>query len=269
MTDSLPGPVVLLGLGFTTSRLARRLLLRRVPVVAVVRNPSRYADLAAIGLSLVDYNACSSDLVPKGGVVVHTVPPLPADENEGIRGFMKAIRPGRVIYISSTGVYGGQLVVDGSTSPEPVEEKGIRRVEEENWLRAQPWATLVIRPAAIYGPGRGIQVRLRDGKPPRAEGNSVVSRVHVDDLAAILELAILSPFEGAWPLADNLPCSTNAIKEWCAGLLRVGIPGSATDSIQVSGRTVNADELREKLGAIQNYPGYPEGLLSSIAERPD
>ncbi len=267
--DSVPGPVVLLGLGFTTKRLARRLLLRRVPVMAVVRNPSRYADLAAIGLTVLEYNASAIDSVPAGGVVVHTVPPLPAEENDGIRIFIQGIRPGRVIYISSTGVYGRQSFVDCSSAMEPSEEKGIRRMEEELWLGAQPWATMVIRPAAIYGPGRGIHVRLRDGKAPRAEGNTFVSRVHVDDLAAILELAVTSTLEGAWPLADNLPCSTNAIREWCAELLRVGNGGSAEDSIRVSGRTVDAEELREKFGVVQHYPGYPEGLLSSIAETED
>jgi nucleoside-diphosphate-sugar epimerase len=265
-SDTVPGTVILLGLGFTTSRLARRLLLRRLPVMAVVRNPSRYADLAAIGLNVLEYSPSAVEAVPAGGVVVHTVPPLSLAENEGIRRFIQGIGPRRVIYISSTGVYGRQLFVDCSSAMEPSEEKGIRRMEEELWLGTQAWSTLVLRPAAIYGPGRGIHVRLRDGKAPRAEGNSLVSRVHVDDLAAILELAVTSSLEGAWPVADHLPCSTNAIREWCAALLRLGNGEAGEDGIRISGRKVDAEELRGKLGVVQHYPGYPEGLLSSIAE---
>ena len=44
--------VVILGLGFTGAHLARRLLLRGVPVSAPVRRIRRFPDLALAGLQL-------------------------------------------------------------------------------------------------------------------------------------------------------------------------------------------------------------------------
>jgi nucleoside-diphosphate-sugar epimerase len=264
--DSLQSPVILLGLGFTTSRLARRLLLRRVPVVAVVRKPERYSALASAGLRMVEYSASTAEYVPVDSVLIHTVPPLTGEENEKLRSLIYSLHPARVIYISSTGVYGQQTCVDSASLPAPSEEKGQRRVDEENWLNAGPWSTTVIRPAAIYGPGRGIQARLKDGRVPRAEGTKLVSRIHVDDLAAILEAAALQPVQGCWPVADSLPCSTDAIREWCGQLMNIDVPRAGADSIPVAGRTVDADGIREKLGVVQRYAAYPAGLLASVAE---
>src|SRR5438034_457577 len=82
-----------------------------------------------------------------------------------------------------------------------------RREQEESWLLAQPWSTLILRPAAIYGPGRGIHVRIRDGKPPRTAESTMISRIHVEDLAGIVEASLYSEIEGCWPCADHEPCT--------------------------------------------------------------
>jgi nucleoside-diphosphate-sugar epimerase len=133
--------------------------------------------------------------LPKSAVLVHTVPPLPEPETAVMRGFISELAPRRVVYISATTVYGDQKNVNAATAVEASGEKGRRRIEEENWLKAGHWSTLIIRPAAIYGPGRGVHVRVGEGKLPR--GSGFVSRIHVDDLAAVLEAGVLSDLTGA------------------------------------------------------------------------
>ena len=51
----------------------------------------------------------------------------------------------------------------------------------EQAIAAGPWSTLILRPAAIYGPGRGVQVSLPLGE--YHPGENFVSRIHADDLA--------------------------------------------------------------------------------------
>lgn len=230
-----------------------------MPVWAVVRQPDRFENLVAAGLRIAGMNAQP----PESAVLVHSIPPLPDSETAAIRGFISKWRPRRVVYISSTTVYGDQTDVNAATAVQPSSEKGRRRVEEENWLKAGPWSTLIVRPAAIYGPGRGVHVRLKEGRTPR--GSGFVSRIHVDDLAAVLEAGVFSDLEGAWPLADDHPCPSAEISSWCARLL--SLPALSPDGVTfpVAGRTVDGMEIRQLLGVNLGYPNYQAGTLASLA----
>jgi nucleoside-diphosphate-sugar epimerase len=262
-SDELRGPVILLGLGYTTSRLARRLLIRGLPVFAVVRQPDRFADLRAVGLRITRFDLPESGAeLPKSAVLVHTIPPLPEPEAAALRFFIQSLKPRRVVYISATTVYGDQTDVTAETAARPCGEKSRRRVEEENWIAAGPWPSLIVRPAAIYGPGRGVHVRVREGRVPRGEG--LVSRIHVEDLAAVLEAGVLSDLTGAWPLADDRACAGEEIKAWCARLLALPSPAGAAP-FRVAGRKVDGSKIRELLGVRLAFPDYQAGILASLA----
>lgn len=254
--------MILLGLGFTTCHLARRLLLRSEPVYGIAREPHRFRDLAAVGLQLRDFNAFD---LPKQATVVHSIPPLAGADRDWLRSFVRRLEPRRVIYISATSVYGDRVEVDETTEVQPSGEKSVARFEEEQWLRCGDWRNLIVRPAAIYGPGRGVQEKIREGKLPRSAGSGVVSRIHVDDLAAVLEAGALSDLEGAWPLADEHPCSSDEIGAFCARLMRLA--QGAASTFPVAGRRVNGKAIRELLGVELRYPTYESGILESLAYR--
>jgi len=261
--NSVVAPVILLGLGFTTRRLARRLLVRRVPVFAASREPGRFGELAELGVEIGDFRAAG---FPLGACTVHTIPPLAEAENAGIHEFIRQLEPRRVVYISATSVYGEQTTVDAETRVSGCDEKSRRRIEEEEWIAAGPWSSLMVRPAAIYGPGRGVHTRIMEGRLPRGTGSGVVSRIHVDDLAAVLEAGILSDVEGAWPLADDRPCSSEEIAAWCTRLLRLGGVNGKAATFPVAGRHVDGRKIRELLGITLMYPSYESGILASLAE---
>ena len=242
-------------------RLARRLLLRRVPVFAAVRQSLRYRSLEVIGLPVSEITEISSRNFPKHSVLVHTIPPN--DDDKKIRDIVCEIAPDRVVYISSTSVYGELKSVNAESPAVPSETKGRRRLEEEEWIQSTFESSLIVRPAAIYGPGRGIHTRILQGTSPRSMASGVVSRIHVDDLAAVLEAGIYSDLEGAWPLADNFPCASEEICLWCADLL--GVKCDPAISVQkTEGRAVDGQEIRSRLGVELIYPRYPEGILASL-----
>ncbi len=127
----------------------------------------------------------------------------------------------RIVYLSTTGVYGAQTEVDHTTPVAPRTPRESLRVEAERAVLAHPNA-IVLRPAAIYGPGRGAHVALREGRFALAEGGvNFTSRIHVDDLAALTTAALLSDVQGAWPVADELPSTANEIAEFCAALMNL------------------------------------------------
>lgn len=263
-------PVVILGLGFTTQRLARLLRERGVPVYAAVRRAERFAEFAEMGVRLC---ALTPGDLPRGVVLVHSVPPLAEPDNSRIRALIRDIEPRRILYISSTGVYGALNAVSESSPASPNDEKGRARVAEEEWMVSTKTPCLILRSAAIYGPGRGIHVRLSEGRwplpnPPRGAGGTV-SRIHVDDLAAILEAGLDSLIEGAWPVADDHPAPSEEVAAWCAEWMGFSLPDGAVPhgsgaGYPVTGRRVNGKKIRELLGVTLKHGSYQTGIPASL-----
>ena len=147
----------------------------------------------------------------------------------------------------------------------PNDERGRLRLAEEQWISSGPWTSLVLRAAAIYGPGRGVHTALRQGKAPRGTGSGVVSRIHVEDLAALIEAGIFSDVEGAWPVADDEPCSTAEIAEWLAEIEGIKRNDSAS-TVYTHGRRVDGRKIRELLAIELVYRSWRTGIPASIDE---
>jgi nucleoside-diphosphate-sugar epimerase len=261
--------VIILGLGFTGSRLARRLLARGIPVCAPVRGMARFRELASAGVQLLELNPQHPEtmLLPRNAVMAVTIPPLPEPENAAVRNVIQCAAPSRVVYVSSTGVYGSRVALDESTPAEPNDLRGSLRLEEERWLESGPWNSLILRAAAIYGPGRGIHVTIRNGKLPRSAGSGIVSRIHVDDLAAIVEAGMFSALRGAWPVADDHPCSSDEIALWCRQLFKLdGEDLPRFSGPPIAGRKVDGSKIREILKVELKYPSWRTGVEASLAE---
>jgi nucleoside-diphosphate-sugar epimerase len=258
--------VVILGLGFTGARLARRLLQRRVPVCAAVRGVERFRNWADSGVQLAELSGSIS--LPRNSSMAVLIPPLPEPENVALRETIRQLAPARVVYVSSTGVYGEQVDVDENTPAEPNDDRGRLRLEEERWMAHGPWTSLILRSAAIYGPGRGVHAAIREGKWPRSAGSGIVSRIHGDDLAAIVEAGIFSDIQGAWPVADEAPCSSEEIARWCRDLLQLEPPGDNEMPVgrRIAGRNVNGRKIREMLKVDLLYPSWKDGIQASLLD---
>ena len=265
-SQGLIPPSIILGLGFTGQRLAKRLLLRASlrggEVFAVVRNAERFRPFESIGLKLLPWIADA----PTGGLLCHAIPPLPEWENLAIREKIESLAPQRIVYISSTGVYGGAAEVGAETPAEPNDERGRQRISEERWLTSGSWSSVILRAAAIYGPGRGVHRAIREGRVPRGSAAQAVSRIHVDDLAALAEAGLFSEVSGVWPVADELPCASAEIASWLTRLLRWPASSGELEKITISGRKVDGRAIRGMLGVTLAYPTWQAGILASLAE---
>jgi nucleoside-diphosphate-sugar epimerase len=244
--------VLILGCGYTGQRVARHFLDLGHRVMATTRDPAKLAHIK--GLEIVQLPAS----LPKGTLVLHSIPPA------GGSGILEKLgnAPKRLVYISSTAVYGATMQVDQHTPTHPDSAKAQARYAAEQYVLKHYPSSLILRPAAIYGPGRGVQESIKVGA--YTMGDNFVSRIHVDDLAAICEAALLSGITGAYPVSDDEPCTTREIGEFCLRLLNIE-PFETREVARVtSNRRVDGSAIRRLLGVTLKYPSYRLGIPAAL-----
>lgn len=190
--------IFIIGCGDIGLRVARQWLERGAAVRALARSEDSAARLAAAGIDAVpgDLDAPASLVaLPINGATVYyfAPPPLQGVTDSRMHAFTAAgLKPERVVYISTSGVYGDRAGawVDEDTPPAPGTDRARRRLDAETTLRA--WgreagvAVTILRVGGIYGPGRWPLERLQAGTPVlREEECGYTNRIHADDLAAI------------------------------------------------------------------------------------
>lgn len=274
-------PFLILGAGFTGLRVARQLAAAGHTITATTRKPagSFAAGQADVTSFPFEWHPDVEPVlpVPPPGTRWRTLLSLPSVKTSGglvdpTSSLVAAVAPmsERLVYLSTTGVYGGTPRVDAQTPIDPVTERQrLRARAEEAVLSAGPPA-MVLRPAAIYGPGRGVHQAIREGRFPLVgDGSNYTSRIHVDDLAALATAALLSDAAGAYPVADDLPSTSREIASFCCELLGlplpVSIPAESAHETRRANRKVDGSAIRELLGHALQYPTYREGIPASIA----
>ncbi len=188
-------------------------------------------------------------------------------------------------YLSSTGVYGdtGGRWVDESSAIKPTSERSRRRAAAEAaWLDMAGAAGLpvhVFRLAGIYGPGRSVLERIRNGEARRIEKpGHLFGRVHVDDVAGVLTASMARPMPGAvYNVTDNLAAEADAVTAFACELLGVATPppvafnDAAGDmsamalSFWRDNRLVANNKIKNELGVALRYPDYKAGLRAVLA----
>jgi len=230
---------LILGAGFTAGRVARRLVKTGADVVVTNLHRTEIPGARCLALNVTAAASLSglAPLLSDGIVILHSIPGLSGTQE--LVDFLRPFRPKRIVYFSTTGVYGAAELVDEHTVPSPEMDKDKDRLAAEGVLSHGPWSTMVLRSSAIYGPGRGVHWSVRRSMSRSAPtGNRAVSRIHVDDLAEHAVRAMQSDVTGAFPVADQEPCSSLQVAEWTFAYL--GIPFIAGDvREQTRGRRVD------------------------------
>lgn len=269
--------VLVLGAGYTGSRVARQLAAQGVRVVETHRvsgseGGEQGRSLAFSWPDQLSLNQMSGDLH-----VLHSIPLVSRDGQlyDPTPGILCALPqlPRRLVYLSTTGVYGRQLDVDERSAVAPEMPRETLRVVAERAVQAFCANSLILRPAAIYGPDRGAHVSMQRGEFKIAgNGSNYVSRIHVEDLAAITAAALLSEVTGSFPVADDLPATAFEIAEFCSELLGVpmaaSVPVERLPETRRANRRVDGSAIRRLLGVELRYPTYREGIRAAVLDPP-
>ena len=132
----------------------------------------------------------------------------------------------------------------------------------------------IFRLAGIYGPGRNPLQGVMAGTAKRIlKEGQIFSRIHVDDIAAVLEASMARPRPGGvYNVCDDEPAPAHEVVAYAAALLGreapPAIPFEEADlspmarSFYMASRRVSNARIREELGVKLTYPSYREGLTA-------
>jgi len=274
------------GHGYTAQALARRLVPRGWTIYGTTRKPEKLAGLEAEGVIPVLWP--DGDLSEAFETATHVLASAaPGDEGDPVLARYEseirvmAPRLDWAGYLSTTGVYGDHqgAWVDESTPLAPATRRGRLRVSAEAQWTAIPGLPLhIFRLAGIYGPGRGPFEKVRQGTARRiVKPNQVFSRVHVEDIARVLEASIERPDPGAaYNVCDNAPAPPEDVIAFAAELLGRPVPpevpfdeaemSAMARSFYAESKRVDNRRIREELGVELAYPDYRTGLTALLAE---
>jgi nucleoside-diphosphate-sugar epimerase len=220
--------------------------------------------------------------------VLHCAPPPDAGDGDPRTAHLLAtlergILPARIVYISTSGVYGdcGGALVDENRAPNPQTARARRRVAAETllrqWCAAQDVALVTLRAPGIYAADRLPLARLRASTPAlRDEDDVYTNHIHADDLAAIALRALRRDApEGTFNAADD---SRLKMGQWLDLVAdRYALPRApriarrdaegripaAQLSFMSESRRLDNRKMKELRGVRLRYPTVYEGLRAA------
>jgi nucleoside-diphosphate-sugar epimerase len=275
------------------ARRALPALVARYATAAIVRGDP--APLATRGVRAVagDLDRPES-LAPDAlaaNILLHAAPPNESGaRDERTRNLVAALAgarmlPRRVVYISTSGVYGdcGGAWVDESRALRPGTDRARRRVDAEqvlvDWGRGGGVEIVILRAPGIYAADRLPVERLKQGTPVlRAEDDVYTNHIHAEDLAAICVRALERDAPaGLYNAADDTEMKMGDYFDLVAersGLPRpprvsradaeTAIPPALLSFMHESRRLVNR-RLKEVLGVRLRYATVFDGVPRAAA----
>ena len=272
--------VLLAGCGDLGRRVAQRLLACGDEVWALRRTPPAQDDSGIRWLRGDLTQPDSLGSLPRGITQLVYLPTPDRREPaayratfaDGLRHLLDALGRAtlqRVLLVSSSAVYGehGGDWVDEDTPPAPPGFNGAVLLEAEQWLAAQPVASIVLRLAGLYGPGRTqLLERLRAGqlKVPRRVPHWA-NRIHVDDAAAaIVHLLSLAAPLPLYVGVDSMPLPLDALYDHLAGLIGAPLAGEGPAPAGIGSKRLSNARLRAS-GFVPQWPDARDGYAALLA----
>jgi nucleoside-diphosphate-sugar epimerase len=244
---------VVFGAGYVGARVAALAASRGDEVVATVRTAQLESNTFRVTRAPV------LEVARREAAGAHAIICFPPDEatDAALASLLREALA--VSYVSSTSVYGeASGGVDDST---PV-------AGPSGWLTAEAAyravGGTVLRAPGIYGPDRGLHVRVTSGQHQLpGEAGGVMSRVHADDLAELL-LASVAVRGETFVVGDLEPAAQRETVEWVCAEWGCALPPTV-EPAQVPAslrrdRRVDASRALRVLGVTLRYPSFRVGM---------
>jgi len=284
-------PIIIVGCGYTGRRLATRCMASGNDVLALVRSRANLdaLDSGGIPVAQTDLDETLRPTPGQGARYVYMVPPpASGDTDPRIARWLAAIsgRPERIVYLSTTGVYGdrGGQTVDEDMPPAPGSDRGGRRLDAETRLldfgARRGVRIVILRVPGIYGPGRLPLQRLQSGQPvPRDGDTGPGNRIHVDDLVAACVASInYDGIHQVFNVGDGNNASMGEYFRIVARLAGLSPPpqlpldtlleevSPAMRSFLAESRRVDVSRMRKELRVAPKYEDLEAGIRDSLEE---
>jgi nucleoside-diphosphate-sugar epimerase len=279
------------GLGFTGSALVRGVRARGWTASGTCRENAQKdvwveAKVQSYCFNGKEASAAVGNAVREASHVLVTIPPQ-KDSGDVVLKYFKKILTGSpqlqwLGYLSTTGVYGNRDGdwVDETSELKPGFDHQRRRVEAEGqWrdlYREHQVPVHIFRLAGIYGPGRNLLQRVRQGSAKRIDQPGLVfNRIHVEDVVQVLSASMEHPQPGAiYNVSDDVPSSPAEAVAFTCELLRVEVPplmaledaklSDMARGFYLTNKKVRNHKIKEELGVQLQYPDYKAGLRALL-----
>lgn len=194
--------MLIIGCGDVGLRTAK-LLLSHYRLYGLVRSTDKAAELRASGIIPIVADLANRDSLTRiaaiADVVLHFAPPPALGKIDShTRNLLAALArrvklPQRLVYVSTSGVYGncaGDWVSETRT-PHPATARAVRRWDAESRIRRFSRHTgvssCILRVPGIYAADRLPLLRIERGTPVlRAEDDVYTNHIHAGDLATLV-----------------------------------------------------------------------------------
>jgi nucleoside-diphosphate-sugar epimerase len=237
---------------------------------------------AAANLSTAELPPVPADTI---AVVIAVAADAPTEEAyrsaylDGVANVLDALErdrvaPERVLFVSSTAVYGdaGGGWIDENTAPEPGRFSGrIMREAEELLLkrldgtRSSP---IVLRLGGIYGPGRTRLIdQVRTGSAVVPGQPRYTNRIHRDDAAGAIVHLLSMPEAPSrvYVGVDNNPAELGGVLRFLAAELGLNVPPTGPLGDARGGNKRCSNALLRGTGMSFKYPSFREGYRDILA----
>ena len=277
------------GCGYSARVFAGRFAARGGSVAGTCRTEEKAADLRAAGIEAFIF--AGGEPLPEEALkgTTHLLISTPPGEGgdpalAAHREILRKLVPGIewAGYLSTTGVYGdrkGGWVSEDKPLDPAVARSDRRAAAEAEWMtfaRASGLPLHIFRLAGIYGPGRNQLKGVLEGTARRiVKEGQVFSRIHVEDIATVLEASIARPNPGAtYNVCDDEAAPAPDVVAYAAQLLGKEPPPEVAfeeanlspmaASFYMASRRVSNRRIHEELGVELAYPTYREGLKALL-----
>lgn len=285
--------MLIVGCGYIGERVAAQILSKGEAVSAIVRSDERTKILRTLGVFVLQLDLDTAP-APMASTLDQTIfyfaPPPPKDTlDTRMQSFLQGLtisgQPTRIVYISTTGVYGdcSGHWIDETQPANPLVDRARRRWHAEQLLQAWRTSTgnelVILRVGGIYGPGKLPLKRLQQGLPMIAEKHAPwTNRIHADDLVQVCLAAMARGCDGeVYNVCDGAPGNmTNYFNRVAdlAGLQRPPLIDAeqALDALSPGllsylseSRRISNQKMLDQLGVKLHYPSLEEGLPSCFS----
>lgn len=279
---------LIIGCGYLGLRVGELLAGRSERVFGTTRSVGRFTELSAKGIEPIAADVLrpeTLDALPVADRVLYCVGfdrgagvPMRVVYVDGLRNVLDRLagRVGKLVYASSTGVYGqgdGEWVDEDSPTA-PHHESGQIALAGEDNVRGFAGPAVILRFAGLYGPRRiPRREALIRGEAIAGDPHKYINLVHIDDAAAAA-LAALDA-EGGGPLyvvSDDRPVERREYASLVARSLSapeprfsVPEPGSPEARREEGNKRTSNRRIKAELGLVLNYPEIATGIPAALS----
>jgi nucleoside-diphosphate-sugar epimerase len=274
------------GLGYCARHYIARSGKSFESIAGTVRGPAKAEELAGEPIETLLFSAEHEDpaiaaRIAAADVILVSIPPgVSADPVLARFGHRIASlrRKQTIIYLSTIGVYGDRHGewVDESMTPAPSSERSLTRLQaEKSWAaiaKEHDKKVFILRLAGIYGPGRNALVNLKAGTAKRVvKRGQVFNRIHVEDIARVIDAAIAHKGEGGvFNVSDDAPSPPQDVITFAAMLMGIEPPpeqdlesadlSPLARSFYAENKRASNRKLKDAFGIRLTYTTYRVGL---------